>query len=233
MTEFFNEINFESVISTQNPDVSQMDSAWLEIKNLAWRASKGESPPTLLYVYYGGHGVMQNTTFMVLNEADPYQRFFDLEQRLQTLSKFANFFVVGIFDCCREPLPDTFKSIQSEVDSNSSGDQNLYITFGSVPLKGVLASSTLAKNYIKCIKDHLNKTGGVLEIPSALAMKFKSRYEKSSSERTELTKELFYDVTREGQERVTTTFSVTTPAQKKRADLVKQALLKRISAKKE
>jgi len=38
----------------------------------------------------------------------------------------------------------------------------------------------------------------VLEIPSALAMKFKSRYEKSSSERTELTKELFYDVTREG-----------------------------------
>ena len=66
---------------------------------------------------------MKNTTFVVLNEPEPYQRFFDLEQRLQTLSKFKNFFVVGVFDCCREPLSDDFKQVQSEGDQGTVNEE--------------------------------------------------------------------------------------------------------------
>jgi hypothetical protein len=61
---------------------------------------------------------MKNTTYMVLNESDPQQRFFDLERRLEILSKFKNFSVIGVFDCCREPLPDNFKPFLTESDQN-------------------------------------------------------------------------------------------------------------------
>jgi hypothetical protein len=35
---------------------------------------------------------------------------------------------------------------------------------------------------------HLNKTGGVLELPAALDFRFKAKFEKSSTERREVTR---------------------------------------------
>jgi hypothetical protein len=56
-------------------------------------------------VYYSGHGILDNTTKIVLNEEDPAFRYFDLEKNLSSLSKAKNNFVTAIFDCCRQELP--------------------------------------------------------------------------------------------------------------------------------
>jgi len=56
---------------------------------------------TFVFVYYAGHGVMQNTTFAVLNGVDAKKWKFPLEKFLRTLSTTPGAWVVGIFDCCR------------------------------------------------------------------------------------------------------------------------------------
>ena len=157
-------------------------------------AHKDVTKSTLLYVYYGGHGVLDNTTKIVLNEDDPMFRYFDLEQKLSSLSKMNNNFISVVFDCCREELPrsDT-RDIGDTDDKKNLTDQNLFVVFGCPPLVGVPAKSTIVKSYIDCVTDYLNKTGGVLELPAALDFRFKAKFEKSSTERREVTKQLFYD----------------------------------------
>ena len=50
------------------------------------------------------------------------------------------------------------------------------------------AQSTVVKSYTECISQYLNKTGGVLELPAALDIRFKAKFEKASSERREVSK---------------------------------------------
>ena len=158
---------------------------------------KDASKRTLLYVYYGGHGVLDNTTKIVLNEDDPVLRYYGLEQKLSSLSKLNNNFVSVVFDCCREELPRSdSRDIGDTDDRKNLTDQNLCVVFGCPPLLGVPAKSTIVKSYIECVTDYLNKTGGILELPAALDFRFKKHFEKSSSERREVTKQLFYDTSR-------------------------------------
>jgi hypothetical protein len=56
-----------------------MDKSFFEIKNILSKAHKDQNNSTLLYVYYAGHGIIDNTTKIVLNEDDPLFRYFDLE----------------------------------------------------------------------------------------------------------------------------------------------------------
>jgi hypothetical protein len=98
-------------------------------------------------------------------------------------------------------------------------------------LVGVPAKSTLVQSYTSCVMTDLVKTGGVLEIPGALDMKFKAKFEKNSTERREITKYLYYDSTRGGQGKVVTNMSTTTPNQDRRTLLFKKAMMKRIENK--
>lgn len=66
---------------------------------------KDGSKRVLLYVYYSGHGVMDTTTKIVLNEEDAQFRYFSLEANLFIASRYNNTYIVTIFDCCREELP--------------------------------------------------------------------------------------------------------------------------------
>jgi hypothetical protein len=116
MTAFFETLKFDRVIKTEDPEQQQMDKSYLEIKSLLQKSHKDKSKSVLLYVYYSGHGILDNTTKIVLNEEDPMFRYFDLEQRLSSLSKLSNNFVTAIFDCCREELPRT--------DTRSLGDSD-------------------------------------------------------------------------------------------------------------
>jgi Caspase domain len=93
-----------------------MDKSFLEIKSLLQKSHKDPSKSILLYVYYSGHGILDNTTKMVMNEDDPIFRYFDLEQKLSCLSKLSNNFISAIFDCCREELAKT--------DTRSMGDKD-------------------------------------------------------------------------------------------------------------
>lgn len=94
-----------------------------------------------------------------------------------------------IFDCCREELPRSdFRNVDDADNQKSLTDQNLFIVFGCPPLVGVPAKSTVAKNYIECVSQYLDQTGGVLELPAALDCRFKANFEKASTERREITK---------------------------------------------
>ena len=53
---------------------------------------------TLIWVYYGGHGAMDNFTSMILNEG----KIFNLEWFIRTLAKGKDTYVIGLLDCCRE-----------------------------------------------------------------------------------------------------------------------------------
>lgn len=109
---------------------------------------------------------------------------------LHSLSKTNNNFIAAVFDCCREVLPkEETRSLGDYADDMKNlTDQNLYITFGCPPLVGVPARSTIVKSYTECLTQYLNQTGGVLELPGALDFKFKAKYEKSSTERRDVTK---------------------------------------------
>ena len=55
---------------------------------------------TLLFVYYAGHGMMDNCTYVVLNA----KKMYPLEKMLRSLAKADGSYVVSIFDCCREKV---------------------------------------------------------------------------------------------------------------------------------
>jgi hypothetical protein len=69
------------------------------------QAAKEGTEKILLFVYYSGHGVMQNTTFLVLNESKNKERFFNIEATLETFTRnYKNTMAILILDCCREPI---------------------------------------------------------------------------------------------------------------------------------
>lgn len=72
--------------------------------SMAHRTKDG-SKRVLVYVYYSGHGVMDTTTKIVLNEEDEVFRYFSMEAKLSIAAKYQNTYVVAVFDCCRERLP--------------------------------------------------------------------------------------------------------------------------------
>lgn len=74
-------------------------------------------------------------------------------------------------------------------------DQNLFITFGCGPGKGVSAGSTLVKKYTESVRDYLQKNGGVLQIPEALEF-FKATQVSGSCERRDTLHWLYLDLTK-------------------------------------
>ncbi len=179
MTTFFENLQFDRIIKTENPDSIIMDDSFEEIRKILKDSHRDKTKPILLYVYYAGHGVLQHTTNIVLNEDDPEKRYYTLEQKLSALSKLNNNYISVVFDCCREEQPQTAtRSIGDEDDKKNDSFQNLFILFGCPPLTGVPAKSTIVKSVIECVQQHLDSTGGVLELPAAFDMKFKKNFEK-------------------------------------------------------
>ena len=56
----------------------------------------------MLFVYYAGHGIMDNYTLMVVNDKDIRKRTYPLEKMLRSMAKIKGSYVVSVFDCCRE-----------------------------------------------------------------------------------------------------------------------------------
>ena len=56
---------------------------------------------TLLFVYYAGHGMMDNCTYSIHNRTDRRWKY-PLEKQLRTLARADGSYVVAVFDCCRE-----------------------------------------------------------------------------------------------------------------------------------
>ena len=57
------------------------------------------------YVYFTGHGVQCNTSYIVLNEFEVKKRYFSIELNLSTYANlFKNNTLFLALDCCRETI---------------------------------------------------------------------------------------------------------------------------------
>ena len=113
---------------------------------------------TLVFVYYAGHGIMDNTTYMVLNG----KRFYPLEKMLRSFAQSDGSYVVSVFDCCREKLPPSqtrglnttdFDEGDMFLAAPEDSQENLIMTFGCRPSAGVPAKSTIAKSYFRYLRN--------------------------------------------------------------------------------
>ena len=60
---------------------------------------------SMVFVYYAGHGIMDNTVHIVCNGGvRPSKYIYPLQHRLNSLAKETGCYVLGIFDCCREKM---------------------------------------------------------------------------------------------------------------------------------
>ena len=65
---------------------------------------------TLIWVYYSGHGVMQNTSYAVCNESVKKTKVvYPLEKQLRVLANLQGIYVVAVFDCCRAAVTKAMK----------------------------------------------------------------------------------------------------------------------------
>ena len=105
MGELFAQLKFDEIVSCQNGNFAEINTAFKKIVKVMKMAdaAKDGSVKALVYVYYSGHGVMQNTSSIVLNEVGTKERFFQIENKLELLSKtWGNTYVCLVLDCCRE-----------------------------------------------------------------------------------------------------------------------------------
>ena len=97
---------------------------------------------TLTVVYFGGHGMMKdNLSQIVMPDGQTATPLFNLENKLRAFGMLDNSFVIGIFDCCREPFKqDIFKPKEmrsglgtEEKKAVVKEGRNVFLIFGCPP----------------------------------------------------------------------------------------------------
>ena len=79
---------------------------------IAWGENQTK---TLIWVYYSGHGVMNNTTFAVCDKGTRAARaWYPLEKQLRMLAGIKGTYVVGVFDCCRAAITPAMRGEQRD-----------------------------------------------------------------------------------------------------------------------
>ena len=125
-------------------------------------ASRSNEIRLFTAIYYAGHGVMLNTTRIVLNEEENCDRYFDIELKLTVLSAHRkNTFTTMIFDCCRERISVEAMRGGEDFATPEENFQNLHIIFGCPPSDGVSLNSELSKDYVECVTESIKKCGGI------------------------------------------------------------------------
>jgi hypothetical protein len=61
---------------------------------------KDSTSNILFFIYYSGHGLMENHTYGV-NQMDDR---IPIEEWVRKISKFPRVFTIALFDCCRIPV---------------------------------------------------------------------------------------------------------------------------------
>ena len=126
-----------------------LDPSFMDIKlaigetcNTIIRSYMEEEQNTLLFVYFAGHGSMDNTTKAMLNG----KRHYPLEKSLRNLAKCDGSYVMGVFDCCREKLDASLATRAADILDDEDDDdnfnvedsqENFIMTYGCQPSSGV------------------------------------------------------------------------------------------------
>ena len=122
---------------------------------------------TLCFVYYAGHGVMDNMTYAVCNQADK-KTIYPLQGQLKALSQEPGAYIIGIFDCCREKITQDMRGNSSNppIDEDENDHMNHIFWFGCQENGGVSADSTIAVDFFKEVKSVANSADGSVRLPT-------------------------------------------------------------------
>ena len=131
----------------------------IETKQLAIDVirSQREGENTLIFCYYAGHGCQENFTKILLNSNHGAFKY-PLEKILRDIACTDGSYVISLFDCCRERLPQELMRGLGAVDEDEDfinepvSSENLIITFGCMPSDGVPAKSTISKAYFRHLR---------------------------------------------------------------------------------
>ena len=100
-----------------------------------------------VYFFYGGHGIMELTTYVVCPRFDrnrPQEWRFPVELELKKLSRVNGCYVVSVLDCCRERWVTKDDRYKLPAEEEPTGDRNLILTFGCPPNCTVDANSLIS-----------------------------------------------------------------------------------------
>ena len=114
--------------------------------------SSEEGKKTVVFVYYSGHGLMDERSLIVLNDdaKRPKNAFmFPLERYLRTLSENPSNYMIALFDCCRARVPKKFRNmLNADDEGEEEPSRNLMFIFGCAPTSVVNQKSPLAKAFM-------------------------------------------------------------------------------------
>ena len=100
-----------------------------------------------VYFFYGGHGIMEFTTYIVCPRFDPkrpQEWRFPVEKELRKLARVNGSYVVSVLDCCREMWRTKDDAYRLPEEADPPGDRNLILTFGCPPNCTVDANSLIS-----------------------------------------------------------------------------------------
>ena len=93
------------ITEMNNPTKRMMDAYFSATRRDFMAAKKSKDVELCFWVYYAGHGVMNNTNFIVLNERNNADRYFNLERQVWILTgNYKNTCAFIFFDSCREEI---------------------------------------------------------------------------------------------------------------------------------
>ena len=112
-----------------DPELDNLQTGWgkkgkglyFDMKNEIKKNWEIGQQKTFVFVYYAGHGFMDNgTTAILLNSDNPKKVHWNMELLLRTLGTQEGAYVVGLFDCCRE-IFDFVEAVKQAQESGIGG----------------------------------------------------------------------------------------------------------------
>jgi hypothetical protein len=79
MEDFFKKLGFTEFFITMNKSYDDLEDEYDKIKKILRETKNKEDEKLSLFVYYSGHGCMDTTTKIMVNEKDPKEMYFALE----------------------------------------------------------------------------------------------------------------------------------------------------------
>ena len=142
-----------------DPSYNEMN---IFVRELALKIAKAtaENKKILIFWYYAGHAIQDNTVQMILNEAEG-KYIYPIELQLRALSKCGNAYVVGLLDCCRQKVsmqPSLTRGGAGSVEPTEEGE-NIILAFGCPPSKFVPSASTLAMDFFAFLENSADAEG--------------------------------------------------------------------------
>ena len=109
----------------------------------------------IFYCYYSGHGILENTTKIVLSKGG----YFEIEKQLQDTfkSKVNGVYVIGVLDCCRNLNNVKEKFVKGTPEIKVEDSPNLVICYRAAAYEEALANNEFSKQMEKLLKEKEEK----------------------------------------------------------------------------